>query len=105
MSTEQQKTVRQTLFILQNLSPHSWEEKYSIAAHDMSKSETFAGQYVCLGEHEVEVSIPADVNPAALAITALERHRDSVREQMMQKIAVIDERIESIRCIEYKPEA
>lgn len=105
MSTEQQTTVKQTLFIMQNLSPYSWEQKYSVAAHDMSKSECFDGKYVCLGEHEVEIPIPTDVNPAALAIAALERHRDVVREQMMQKISVIDERIESIRCIEYKPEA
>lgn len=103
-SDSQPKTVKQTLYIMQNVCPDSWDELYRIACYDLSTSSYDGYKYVCLGKHDIELDIPTDVNPAALAIANLEKHRDEVRAEMMQKISAIDERIESIRCIEYKPE-
>ncbi|KAF3997505.1 hypothetical protein [Glaciimonas immobilis] len=56
--------------------------------------------YVLIGPHEFEYEIPADFNPVASEIAALEKNLDTMADEYHIGVAKIKDRIAELQCIE-----
>ena len=71
---------------------------YTHASCDMAEHG-----YVLIGPHNIEFEIPADFNPVAAEVAALEKKLDTLNDEHQQKVAAIKSRIKDLQCIGYTP--
>jgi hypothetical protein len=82
---------------------YEWEDKFSFEFWrcDMSVN---GPDYVCLGEREFEVEIPDDFDPRPHQIAALREAKQRVLAEAQAKANNIDDQIQRLLCLEFKPE-
>jgi len=56
-----------------------------------------------IAEHTITVDVPDDIDPAALLIAGLEAERTKLRAEFTRRINDINDKIQSLQAIEYKP--
>ena len=98
-------TIKITLYIHKRIMPsqYEWEKGIEIRTFDMTGMESYKGEFVLIGTHEVEVPIP-DVDVTAQTIDALDEEVERVMQEAREKVAELHERIAKLRCLEHKVE-
>ena len=59
--------------------------------------------YTCLSEHELTVDVPQE-DPTAKVVQALEDRAEDIQAEAAAAVRVIMDKIQELKCIEYKPE-
>jgi len=79
-----------------------WDAKpyYTFFAFDPSSSDP---SYMKVCEHKIVAEMPADWNPVAAEIAALEAENEKLRAEFSRQIARNMERLAKLTAIEYKP--
>jgi hypothetical protein len=77
------------------------DPSYQIWRSDMSDTSP---DYVCLGEREFEVEVPDDFDPRPSQISALRAYKQKILAETQAKVDNIEEQIQRLLCLEYKPE-
>ena len=57
--------------------------------------------YTLIGPAQFTYEIPADFNPVAAKIAALEKERDAVRAEFAKQVRQLDERIANLQALEH----
>ena len=80
-----------------------WENEpvYIINPSDLSRVDPC---YVPVREIEIEVEIPDDFDPRPQQIEALRKEKQRILAEAEVKATNIEEQIQRLLCIEYKPE-
>lgn len=68
------------------------------AQHEMSDRG-----YTTIIPHTITFTVPADFNPVAAEIAAIEKKMDSMADEYHSKVAQLKERIANLLCIENSP--
>lgn len=81
-----------------------WMEspEFVVHAHDFSKYDP---TYVAIRPVETEFEIPDDFDPRPQQIDALRQEKSRILGEAQAKANNIEEQIQRLLCIEYKPEA
>ena len=82
---------------------NSWQTKpeWIINSHDM----TCCGpEYVVAAKQEIEVEVPDDFDPRPKQIDSLRKKKDEVLAAAQMQVNNIEEQIQRLLCLEYKPE-
>lgn len=83
-----------TGFIYKNTN--SWSSQpFSFFCFEMDQAD-----YLMVGPHEFECEIPANFNPIAAEVAALEKELEKIGDQHMQAVCRIKEKISKLTCIE-----
>jgi hypothetical protein len=82
---------------------YDWEEKssFQLWRSDMSRD---GPDYVCLGEREFEVDVPDDFDPRPHQVAALREAKQRVLAEAQAKANNIEDQIQRLLCLEFKPE-
>lgn len=82
---------------------YEWDENptYMLFNCDMGSC---GPEYVLIGVQEVEVEIPDDFDPRPQQIEALKEAKQKILAETQIKVNNIEEQIQRILAIEYKPE-
>lgn len=59
--------------------------------------------YITVCPHTIEVPMPADFNPIAAEVAALNKKLDKENEEHADRVKLIKDRIANLLCIEYTP--
>lgn len=96
-------TQKVTLYIHKRIMPaqYEWEEEIVIRPFDMTGMESYKGEFVLIGTHDVDVPIP-DVDVTAQAIDKLDEEADRIMQEARERVAELHERIAKLRCLEHK---
>lgn len=93
-----------TIKVFLHWHKYDWEEKpsYQLWRCDISDQ---GPEYVCLGEREVEVEVPDEFDPRPHQIASLRAAKSKVLAEAQVKANNIEEQIQRLLCLEYKPAA
>lgn len=86
-------------------SAYSEEPVFAINSHDMTKMSDVHRTYVAIKPVEVEFDIPDNFDPREGIIFGLREQKKKVIADAQLKATQIEERIQRLLAIEYKPEA
>jgi len=91
------------VFVIWN-GDNSWgrEPKFEAWMCDVSSSDP---KYALACKTVVEVEIPDDFDPVPKQIETLKEHKQKILAQAQVEAQNIEEQIQRLLCIEYKPEA
>lgn len=78
-----------------------WDNEPKLEVFGLDMSDCSHGDYVLLETREIEVELPD--NATELEIEHLERKARRIRDAASAEIRNVEERIESLRCLEYRP--
>jgi hypothetical protein len=81
---------------------HKGEPAYDLYQTDMSMHDGFG---LCIEKAEFEYEPPADFNPIATEVEALEKHKAEALRAYTATVAQINERISKLQAITYDVEA
>lgn len=59
--------------------------------------------FVCVGPAEFEYELPADFEPVAAEVAMLKKKQDAIKSEAALALDQIDQRIQSLLCIENNP--
>lgn len=84
-----------------------WEKAptYAIYSGDMSGSSSASLTYAPIKPVEIEFEIPDDFDPRPAIVAGLREQKKSILADAHVKAVAIEERIQSILCLEFKEEA
>jgi hypothetical protein len=82
------------------LHKYSWGDQLIPMACDMSDQHT-----MLVGVHEFEFAIPADFDPVAAQVKALNKELETLTEKHVSEVRRIKGRIAELLCIENKVES
>lgn len=60
---------------------------------------------VIVSEHSIDVEVPDDFDPVPLMVASLEEKKRLARLELAKDLAVIDDQIKQLTCIDYVPSA
>lgn len=78
------------------------QPEYSFFQTDMSGHDGFG---LCVGETTFEYEPPADFNPVATEVAALEKRKAAALRAYQQTVSEINERLSKLQAITFEPEA
>ena len=84
-------------------SKEDWNEAASYEIYPFHMTSMESRVLVC--EQTFEVEIPDDFNPIPQQVAALEEQKRQERLRLAQRLAVLDEKISKLTCIEHTAEA
>lgn len=91
--------VNLTLYV--HSSVNSWDEnKFCVFSFDATKLNT---GYLLVGTMEVEYEVPADWNPTAAEVLALEAEKRRLSDEFNAKVRTINDRLSKLQAIEFNP--
>lgn len=84
-----------------------WEKEFTFALQSCPPIEASNNQRyvdVLIREMDIDLDIPDDFDPRPAQIAALEAQRQKARADFELLMNTIDGKIQSLKCIEHKPE-
>lgn len=81
------------------------EATFALHAHDMSEMSDSNHQYAPIKEVSFEVEIPDDFDPRPGIVEGMREQKQKLLAEAQMKANQIDEQIQQLLSIEYKPEA
>lgn len=86
-------------------SPYSDAQSYQIFASDMSSLSDKYSSYVPIKEVEAEFDIPDDFDPRPGMVAGLREKKKEILAEAHMKANEIEERIQTLLCLEFKGDA
>lgn len=84
--------------------PSTWNGgKPKIDFYNFKPSPEYFPNVAVVSETTIEVEVPDDFNPVQNLVAALEEKKRLLRVKLAEELAVIDERISKLTCIEFTP--
>jgi hypothetical protein len=83
---------------------YEWEKEPSFQFWRCDMSDN-GPEYVSLGVREVEVEIPDDFDPRPQQIAKLREHKRKIQAEAQAKADNIEDQIQRLLCLEFKPDA
>jgi len=66
-------------------------------------SPKYSPHEVVVSEHSIEIEIPDDFDPVPQMVASLEEKKRLARIELAKELAVIDDQIKQLTCIDYVP--
>lgn len=82
------------------LQKYSWDAEGKYEAYSFKAPDSESLTFVC--QKDVEFEVPANYDPTAQKIAALEAEKERARIEFAKSVAEINDRITKLQALEYK---
>jgi hypothetical protein len=91
--------MKQTIRMYVYFSKYAWQTTGKWAVYSFRTADTEDLTYVC--EQDIEFDVPANYDPTAQKIAALQAEKEKAQEDFIKSIQKIDIRISKLQALEY----